>query len=182
VPRDGGGRRGDDGAAVVRARGRTVGHRQAAGPPRRDGGRGRAPPRGASRRILLRRRPRRTRRLFRRPVPQARTNNQSPDFLIIFLPPTSVPSSLLSCLALQGRAVREVLSTKNLEAITASIQRAFAAVDAKLCTWLVSVLELRFSVDCFACTSFLHVMSLPLPGLSKWTRTTTLALLPRPCF
>ncbi|KAG2598324.1 probable protein phosphatase 2C 5 isoform X2 [Panicum virgatum] len=29
-----------------------------------------------------------------------------------------------------------VLSTKNLEAITASIQRAFAAVDAKLSTWL----------------------------------------------
>jgi protein phosphatase 1A len=40
-----------------------------------------------------------------------------------------------------------VLSTKNLEAVTASIQRAFAAVDAKLCTWLVSVLELRFTVD-----------------------------------
>ena len=28
-----------------------------------------------------------------------------------------------------------VLSTANLEAITASIQRAFAAVDAKLSTW-----------------------------------------------
>ncbi|GJM94180.1 hypothetical protein PR202_ga10802 [Eleusine coracana subsp. coracana] len=35
--------------------------------------------------------------------------------------------------ALDGGAV---LRTKNLEAITASIQRAFAAVDAKLCTWL----------------------------------------------
>ncbi|PAN30485.1 hypothetical protein GQ55_5G282200 [Panicum hallii var. hallii] len=35
--------------------------------------------------------------------------------------------------ALDGGAV---LSTKNLEAITASIQRAFAAVDAKLTTWL----------------------------------------------
>lgn len=29
-----------------------------------------------------------------------------------------------------------MLSTKNLDAITASIQRAFAAVDAKLSTWL----------------------------------------------
>jgi protein phosphatase 1A len=29
----------------------------------------------------------------------------------------------------------KVLSTKNLEVITASIQRAFAAVDAKLSTW-----------------------------------------------
>lgn len=35
--------------------------------------------------------------------------------------------------ALDGGAV---LSTKNLDAITASIQRAFAAVDAKLSTWL----------------------------------------------
>ncbi|CAL4963241.1 unnamed protein product [Urochloa decumbens] len=35
--------------------------------------------------------------------------------------------------ALDGGAV---LSTKNLDAITASIQRAFAAVDAKLTTWL----------------------------------------------
>ncbi|TVU34096.1 hypothetical protein EJB05_15923, partial [Eragrostis curvula] len=35
--------------------------------------------------------------------------------------------------ALDGGAV---LSTKNVEAITAAIKRAFAAVDAKLCTWL----------------------------------------------
>jgi protein phosphatase 1A len=47
--------------------------------------------------------------------------------------------------ALDGGAV---LSTKNLEAITASIQRAFAAVDAKLATWSVSVLYSKFNLHC----------------------------------
>jgi protein phosphatase 1A len=45
--------------------------------------------------------------------------------------------------ALDGGAV---LSTKNLEAITASIQRAFVAVDAKLTTWSVSVLYSKFNL------------------------------------
>lgn len=40
--------------------------------------------------------------------------------------------------ALDGGAV---LSTKNLDAITASIQRAFAAVDAKLSTWSGSLVS-----------------------------------------
>lgn len=43
--------------------------------------------------------------------------------------------------ALDGGAV---LSTKNIEAITAAIQRAFEAVDAKLSTWSVSVFKVLF--------------------------------------
>ena len=74
VPGDGGGRRGGRGPPVLGAGGYPVGQRQAAGRPRRDGGRGRAPHGLPPRRLLLRRRLGRPRRLLRCPVPQARSN------------------------------------------------------------------------------------------------------------